>query len=125
MRYVLLLVFAFAFTGCSFFKSSGCEVGKAATNLISAQISTSLACKNGDAIKADIEKKLTDLKICEAAKPAAMNAMSAIGTTICGPIVSTLAAGLVGQIPPAWECTGGQLTDDIKLKLLEACQKAL
>jgi len=126
MRFLMMFVLALAFTGCT--KTQTCDLGKTATSLVAAQISTSLECKNLDAVKADIEKKLVDLKICEA-KPEAtaqtMAAKSAIGDVICKPVIDGLTAGLIGQIPKAWECSGGSVTEDLKLKLLEACNKAL
>lgn len=128
----LLVIFAlvFAVVGCTKEEAKVvlCETGKTAASLLSAQVAVQLECKNIDAIKADIEKKLVDLKVCEAPAPAptgALSTKSVIGDALCKPVVEGLIAGLLTQVPAAWECTGGKLTDDAKLKLFEACAKAL
>lgn len=122
MRYVLLfLVFAFTLVvGCT--KTQKCDLGESAASLVAAQIATTLECKNLSAVKTDVEKKLVDLKICEKKEQAAK---SAIGDLICKPVIDGMVSGLVGQIPKTWECTGGQISEDLKTKLVEACNKAL
>lgn len=130
MRLVAILtVCLFTFVGCTKQQAKDvlCDTGKTASGLLSAQIAVQLDCKNVDAIRADIEKQLVSLKICEAPKPAAnlMSAKSAIGEAICKPVIDALAAGALTQIPAGWECKGGQVTDDLKLKLYAACTKAL
>ncbi len=107
-----------------------CDTGKTAAGLLSAQIAVQLECKDVDAIKADVEKKLVELKVCEAPAPVVQPAgmvkpLSAIGDVVCTSVVTGLTTGLLTQIPSAWGCTGGKLTDELKTKLLEACSKAL
>lgn len=131
MRHILLLLSVFLFIGCT--KTDLCETGKAAAGLLAAQISVQLECKNVDAVKADVEKKLIELKVCEAppapapvVEPAGLvKPLSAVGDVVCTSVITGLTSGLLTQIPSAWGCTGGKLTDEIKAKLLEACSKAL
>ncbi len=122
MRLLAMLLLVFTFIGCT--SKSTCDFGKSVTGLVAAQLTTTLACKNLDAVKADIDKRLVDLKICEKA-PSTMQVKSAVGDVICKPLIDGLIGGLVGQIPSAWECTGGQVGEDLKAKLVEACSKAL
>ena len=129
---LVILAFVFATVGCTKEEAKEvlCDTGKTAAGILSAQVAVQLECKNVDAIRADIEKKLIDLKMCAAPAPAPepaglFAAKSAIGDALCKPIVEGLVAGLLTQVPAAWECSGGKLTEDAKLKLIEACSKAL
>lgn len=131
MRYMMsfLLACCFLFVGCT--KQDAkvvlCDTGKTAAGFVSTTIAVQLDCKNQDAIRADVEAKLVDLKICEAPKPEAnkIGALSVVGDAICKPVIDGLVAGLLTQIPSKWECSGGKVTDDLKLKLYAACSKAL
>lgn len=132
MRHILgfLFVCCFALVGCTKDEAKVvlCDTGKTAAGFVSTTIAVQLECKNQDAIRADVEAKLVDLKICEAPKPAPegkVGIQSAIGDVICKPVIDGLVAGLLTQIPSKWECSGGKVTDDLKLKLLAACSKAL
>lgn len=133
MKFLICFLFLFATLGCTkeAAKEVLCDTGKTASALLSAQVAMQLDCKNVDAIRADIEKKLVDLKVCEAPKPmptlapGALTAMSAVGDVVCKPIVEAIFAGMLTQVPVGWGCSGGKLADDAKLKLLAACSKAL
>lgn len=128
MRLILVGVLAFAFTGCTFFKSSGCEVSKGVSSLVAANIASLLTCKNVDAISAALDAELAKTKICEASAQkslAVVETQSAIGLIICEPVINALSTGVLAQLPASWECSGGPLTDGVRAKLLEACQKAL
>lgn len=119
----LITFFIFGLVGCS--KSTVCDAGKVASGLVAVQVAANLDCKQIDLVKADIEKKLVDLKICEAPTPTTtVMAVNAIGDAICKPVIDGLVAGLLTQVPQAWECSGGKITDEIKIKLMLACGKA-
>lgn len=134
MRLLISMIFLFATLSAGCTKEAAkevlCDTGKTASAILSAQIAVQLDCKNVDAIRADVDKKLIDLKVCEAPKPPApapgvISSMSAVGDVICKPVVDALFAGALTQIPATWGCTGGKLAEDAKLKILAACSKAL
>lgn len=122
MRNLLVLVaFAIVMVSCTKeeIKDKICETGKVGAAVVAVKISEELACSNVDAIKADLEAKLIDLKVCE------VKAKSALGDAICGPMVEGLFVGGISQLPAAWNCTGGELAAELKAKLIAACEKAL
>lgn len=127
----IIVALVFTITGCTKeeVKTKICDTGKKAATLITAEVAVSLDCANTAAIQADIEKRLVDLKVCEAPKPAAttssLKTLGAIGDVVCKPVVDGLVAGLLTQVPSAWECKGGKVSDELKLKLLEQCSKVL
>jgi len=104
-----------------------CSAAKSVSSLVASQIVTQLSCKNLDAVKADLDKQLENLNICEKAESAraALTAQGALGAIVCAPVVEALAAGALSQIPATWECGGGKVTEDIKASILAACIKAL
>lgn len=125
MRYLVAALFLFGMIGCT--KSTAiCDLGKTASSLMTKQIVTQFGCSNEAAINADMEKSLVEFKVCEAKKATSDVGMMAIkiGDVICKPVVDALAGSMIGQIPPAWGCKGGPITDDAKAKLLAACSKA-
>jgi len=134
MKVLLLILVSAGMIGCTKdqAKETLCSTGKAAASLMAVQVSVQLECKNVAAIQSDLEKKLTDLKVCSAPAPTpapvsamSMKAMSGVGSVVCKPLVDALFAGVLVQIPAAWECSGGKISEDAKTKLLEACSKAL
>jgi len=104
-----------------------CSAAKSVSSLVASQIVTQLSCKNLDAVKADLDAQLEKLNICEKAESArsAISAQSAIGDLVCKPVVDALVAGALAQVPAAWECSGGKVTEDVKASILAACTKAL
>lgn len=120
------IVLAFFFIGgCT--KSQLCDAGKTASGLLAAQVAVQLDCKNTDAIRADIDKLLVEKKVCEvqeAQKTSAVRTLISVGDVICQPVIEGLTASLLSQVPAAWGCSGGKVTEEIKLKLAEACAKA-
>lgn len=121
-----LFVCVFALVGCTKqdAKEVLCDSGKTASGLLASQIAVQLECKNVDAIRADLDLKLIDLKVCEPA-PVTIQAQGALGDAVCTQLVGALTSGLLVQIPAKWECTGGAVTEDIKAKLIASCSKAL
>lgn len=126
-----LVLLAFTLVGCTKeeVKDKLCDAGKTAAGIVAAQVSVELDCKNVDAVRADIEKKLLESKICEKkAEPVEgaqlMKAASVVGDAICTPVVDGLLAGLLTQVPAAWECSGGKVAEDVRLKLIASCSKA-
>jgi hypothetical protein len=121
MKVLLLIAITFGMIGCTKDKAKDvlCSTGKAAASLIAAQVAVQLDCKNVGAIQTELESKLVDLKICSPT-PA-----GAVGEVVCKPIIDALLAGVLTQVPASWECSGGQLGEDAKAKLLESCLKAL
>ena len=109
-------------------KEKACDASKLAASVVAIQASTELSCKNVDAIKATLEAKLIEAKVCElpAATPAqGIVAQSTVGETLCAPLVEGLFAGGISQLPKEWECTGGTLALEAKAKLIAACVKAI
>ncbi len=109
-----------------------CDLSKAVSSLVSAQVVTQLTCKNFEAVKATIDAKLVEIKVCEAAvaaqaapAKAVVGTMSSVGDVVCAPVIAALSAGALAQIPAEWGCTGGPLTDSLKAQLLAACIKAI
>ena len=93
-----------------------CDAGKAAAAVVASQIANELGCSNVSSIRADLEAKLVDAKMCEA--------KSAIGAAaICTPVIEGIIAGATTQLPPSWGCSGGPLAADLKDKLIAACSK--
>ena len=105
MKVLGILFFTFALmisTGCTKeqAKEKVCDLGKTAATLVATQVATELSCKNVDAIKADIEAKLVESKLCEKAEEQkSMMLKSVIGDAICGPVVEGLFAGALTQLP--------------------------
>ena len=127
MRSILFAVFFLFTAGCT--KDSAkdvlCGAGKTTASVVAVVAATELACKNIAAIQADLEKKLVDIKVCEIKEEKSLEAKSAVGDIICAPIVNSLFAGAIAQLPANWECTGGQITEDVKAKLIASCLKSL
>lgn len=99
-------------------KDKLCDAGKTAATIVAAQAAVELECSNVAAIKADLEKKLVDLKVCEA------KTESVLGEALCRPVIEGLFLGAVGTLPAEWGCTGGELAATAKAKLIAACAKA-
>lgn len=128
MKFLVMLVLVFGMIGCTKKEVKGkvCDTAKTAAAIVAAQTAVELGCKNVDAIKADLEKKLVDGKVCEPVpETGLLSAKSAVGTLVCPPVIDGLFAGALTQIPASWECTGGPLVSDIRTKLIDACTKAL
>ena len=103
-----------------------CEAGKTASTVVAVQLALELGCSDTAAIKASLEEKLVSMKVCEKKDEAVgFAAKSVIADAFCGPVVETLFAGGVAQIPPEWKCNGGQLVAEAKAKVIAACQKSL
>jgi hypothetical protein len=107
-----------------------CDAGKAASVLVAAEVAKQLECKNSDAIRAEIDKKIMELKSCAAPAPAPASggvlvAAVSVGEFLCKPLIDGLVSGALAQIPASFECSGGKITEDAKAKLLEACLKAI
>jgi len=122
---LFLSMFVFALTACTKqdAKEVLCDSGKTASGLLASQVAVQLDCKNVDAIRADLDLKLVELKVCE--PQTSTLALGVIGDAVCGQLVGALTSGLLVQIPKSWECTGGAVTEDIKKKLIASCSKAL
>ncbi len=147
MKLLASLVILLSINGCSYFQKAQpvvCDVSKAVSSLLAAQVATQLTCVNLDVVSADISAKVGAIQIggqpiCSAVATTqaafkvglvdkagkAITQQSAIGDVICGPIIDALASGALAQIPTTWGCSGGPLTDTIKAQLLAACQKAI
>lgn len=127
MLLVCILSLCFLTVGCTKdeVKDKICDLGKNASESLATQVASSLSCSNKDAIVADIQEKLVDLKVCEEKPASDLTTKSAIGNVICPLVVEALVGGAVKQIPEKWGCTGGQVTEDLKLKLLAECTKVL
>lgn len=123
MRYLLLVFMSLTFlSGCTKeqVKDKLCDAGKAAATVLAPMAATELKCSNTDAIKASIEKKLVDLKVCDA------KVQSPLGEALCAPVINGLFLGAVSQLPSEWGCTGdGPMAEEAKAKLIAACAKAL
>lgn len=131
MKFLIAFLLSFALFGCTQTKPLVCDLSKSVSSLVAAQISTQLTCKNLDAVKASVDAQLVKLKLCDQPAPAiiaakgAMATKSVIGDTICGPVIEGLLAGVLSTLPTEWACSGGPVTDSVKVQLLAACQKAL
>lgn len=127
MKLLMTVLFTMIFMACT--KTQVCDSAKTVAGVVASQAAVQLDCKNVDVIRADIDKKLVDLKICEltATPPVAgtISVKSAIGDVVCKPLVEGLVGGALTQVPATWGCAGGPVTDVVKTKLIEACQKAL
>lgn len=106
-------------------KAKACDSAKLASTIVAAQVALELSCKNVTAIIADMEKGLVDAKVCEKPEVGTLQARSAIGEVVCAPMVDVLFAGVLAKIPSSWECSGGKLAADAKVKLVAACAKAI
>lgn len=104
-----------------------CQTGKTASTVAAIQLAAELGCADTAAIKLSFEEKLVSLKVCEEKKDATASlvAKSVIADAFCGPVVESLFAGGIAQIPPEWKCTGGNLAADAKAKVIAACLKSL
>lgn len=144
MKKILIMLFLVA--GCTKEAAKkdvnvvACALETTMTSLVSSAVGNTLACKNLDAVKADIKVQVEKLNICKEptptpapAAPATAMSLSAttttaksnVGAIFCGPIVEGLMTSALTQIPQAWECTGGVPADKIKAVVLEACLKSL
>jgi len=126
MRSILFVAFFLFTVGCTKtqVKEALCDSGKTAAAVVAVQIAQELNCSNVEAIKLDIEKKLIDVKICEAAEEKAKS-VALIPEYICAPVIEGLFSGAIAQIPSSWGCTGGTLAAEAKAKLIASCSKAL
>ena len=117
----LMALAMFGVTGCSKdeIKDKLCDAGKTAAVVVSSQVASQLSCSNPAAIQADIEQKLIDLKVCSAP-----SSQGLLGAAICPPVVDGLVSGLLTQIPASWGCSGGELSDSLRQKLVDACSAA-
>lgn len=120
MRLFFLLALVLGLSACTKqeAKDKLCDAGKTVATVLAAQAAVELECTNTAAIKASIEKKLIDLKVCEA------KADSVVGDILCGPVIEGLFIGAIEQLPAEWGCTGGPLAAEAKAKLIAACAKA-
>lgn len=136
MKFAMVLVVALFITGCTKEKvkevgnTIACTIQESVVVATTAAVVTELSCSNSAAIKTYLTAQADKLKICKKEEETPVTAMgvtakSAIGDLICAPMVETLAVGALATIPAEWGCTGGQMTAEVKAKLLAACQKAL
>lgn len=106
-------------------KEALCSAGQAAAVVVSTKISADLACSNPEAVRASVEAKLVDLKICEKKEGfSTMSAKSVVADAVCAPVIEAIFTGALAQIPAEWGCSGGTLAADAKAKLIESCSKA-
>jgi hypothetical protein len=101
-------------------KDIACNVEKAATSLIAAQIAMSLVCINLTAIQTDLQAVLGKVNLCPTTA-----LKGPIGDALCGPIVTGIKNIGVGKIPPAWGCAGGATLDQLVTSATDACKKAI
>lgn len=122
MKKLILLALVLT-ASCS--KDSLCDTGKVVSGVVAAQVGSQLSCSNIDAVKADIDKQLIKLNVCEEKPVAAVATKGAVGDVICKPLIDALFGAGISQIPSEWGCTGGPLADEAKAKLVEACTNAI
>lgn len=116
MRIALALMLAMT-AGCT--SKSKCELATKVSGVISAEIAVTMACKNKDAIQADIQKVFENAKLCEP------QASGQIGEVICPLVITGLITGALKTIPAKWECSGGVAKDGLGAALLEICKKTI
>lgn len=134
MKKLLFAVVAFAMVGCTKSNPVVCAVQDSVVSIVSGAVTSELACKNLDAVKADIAVQVGKLNLCKpaAAAPAApaitaqaVTAQGAVGNVICAPVIDVLMGGVLSTIPATWGCTGGLPADKLKAAALAACLKAI
>lgn len=112
-----MLCLAVGLAGCTKTPEPVCTVAKTISSHVASEIATQLSCSNVDAIKATLDQKLVDLKVCGLA------AESIIGEVICPPLIEALLTGALANVPAAWGCSGGPAKEGLKDLLLVACKK--
>jgi hypothetical protein len=120
MKHIIATILIFFCMGCTKTKPL-CEVSKLGTEILADQIAVQLDCKNPMAIKATLEQKLIDMKVCEAPH----TTYSAIGDIICPRLIPAVIGTISKKIPAEWECAGGEVKDTLAKYLLDECKKAL
>ncbi len=114
----------FIAASCTIGKKVLCDAGKATAAVVAVSIGTELACTHPEAIRASLEEKLFDTKICE--KPEVEKMLTPIGSLVCAPLIEGVFAGGVAQLPPEWGCTGsGGTLSELKARLIASCIKAI
>jgi hypothetical protein len=124
MKRFALVLAAIALTSCTKKPDADtqfCRTVSKAVTAASLSVSGALACSNPVAIAEDLTEVVQGLGLCKEQ----VQATGPIGTLVCPALVGFVAKTAVNQIPQAWECTGGPLTDAGKAALLEACVKYL
>lgn len=132
MKKLLFIAIAIsALAGCTKSSPVVCAIQDSVVSLTSAAVTTELACKNLDAVKATLTTEVAKLNLCVPAAPApavaatGVKVQSAVGDAICGPVITALMGGALAAIPAEWGCTGGVPADQLKTYLTAQCQKAL
>jgi hypothetical protein len=120
MVFALFAVFALLITGCTKGEDAGCAVAKTASSLVAAQVSTTLSCKNLDAVKEDIDAQISKTKICDQ-----NTAQGPVGEMVCPMAVSAVMGGALKAIPAKWECSGGMPAEKLQELLLTQCKKGI
>ena len=118
MRLIGMLFMMLLISGCTKGVKPLCEIGKLGTEVLADQVATQLSCKNKTAIKATMDQKLVDLKVCEQPN----SATSVIGDIVCPRLIPGLMGIITNKIPAEWECSGGDLKDGLQDYLLKACK---
>lgn len=110
-----LMATTLCLTACSLEK--GCEMETKLVDLAATNITKQLACKNGEAVKEDVQKAISKLGLCQ--KEAA--AAGGIPEVACPLVAKAIAELVATQIPAKWECSGGNAKDGLEKAILAAC----
>lgn len=121
-----LVLFSILSLAASCTGSSGkvlCDAGKVTAGVVAVGIGTELACTNVEAIKLTLQEKILGTSVCDS-KDKSLN-RSAVGSIVCAPLIESVFAGGLAQIPKEWGCTGGASITELKAKLIESCVKSI
>lgn len=122
-KLALVMMMVMGMVGCTKdqAKQAGCKAETAVLSMVSAQVGATLACKNLDAMMADMKAGLGKADLCKQEA----SAQGVVGAIACPLVVDTVVGLAVAKIPAAWECDPKATAEMLKEAAKLACEKAV
>jgi hypothetical protein len=139
MKLAFLILTAFSFTGCSWFKSAsvqaalqsvvvtGCNEQTAILKGLSGSVANSLNCTAPDEIQKSLTSAMGNVNLCKyVPQPqAGMPMKGIVGNIVCPIAVSTAIGFMTSAIPKEWGCTVTGAADKVQVALTAICEGAV
>lgn len=113
-RYFLYVVLAFSLISCK-----KCEMYNKALDLSANAVASVLECSGIPAIRADLEKAIEGLEICNKE----IMVEGALADALCPHLADWLVIKTKEQIPPNWQCKAKKTGDALRTAILYTCKQ--
>jgi len=127
LKFVTILIalsyIAISFSGCTLFRSVGCEAETTTVSLLTPAIANGLQCTNPNAIQADLQAAADKVNLCTSTKSSISARVSTSPASMACQFLGDSLIDLVASnaIPSSWGCDPTVATTSLKGVIGTAC----